>query len=112
MPAMMDLDLLMARRDFFSRADWTTATAAYVAASGIDMTVVGNHAGILTIIDCYFIGNGHFAFEGNKLEPAVVCEVYAEDDETTIDLCAWPVDRPGCFASLLGSDALGLSRVV
>jgi hypothetical protein len=42
----------------------------------------------------------------------VVIEVLGEDDETVIDLCAWPLNRPSTFGTVLGCDALGMARVV
>lgn len=105
------IDDLLARAEFLSRAEWTPATAAYVTANGIDLDALNRHAGAIAIMGCHFFGNGSFCLDGDEGKPATVIEVYAEDDETTVDLCAWPVDNPDTFATLLGAEALGMARV-
>jgi hypothetical protein len=105
-------DLLMARANFLVRADWTKETASYVAVNNIDLEAVNAYAGTIVVLNCQFFGNGHFDFNDDEGKPGVVIEVYAEDDETTIDFCAWPIDNPGGFATLLGAaEALGMARV-
>ncbi|MGE3875951.1 MAG: hypothetical protein AB7F74_23600 [Parvibaculaceae bacterium] len=106
----MTIEQLM-RETFYSRAHWTPEASAYVARHRIDMAAVNAFAGLLAVIPCDFAGNGTFDFAEFGGTPAVVIEVYAEDDETTVDLVAWPLDRPESFATMLGSDALGMARV-
>lgn len=105
------IDDLLARVEFLNRAEWTPATAAYVAATGIDLDALNRRAGVIAIMACHFAGNGYFSLDEEEGKPAAVIEVYAEDDETTVDLCAWPVDNPDTFATLLGAEALGMAAV-
>ena len=105
-------ELLLARQQFYQRADWTKATADYVAEHDIDLAAVNAYAGLITVTDCTFPGNGHFTLADEGGKAAAVIEVLDEDDETIIDLAAWPVDRPDAFATMFDADALGMARVV
>jgi hypothetical protein len=106
------MDILLARSKFFARARWKPETASYITDNKIDLEALNAYAGTTAILNCQFFGNGHFDLNDDDGKPAVVIEVYAEDDETTIDFCAWPIDNPGGFATLLGAaEALGLARV-
>ncbi|MFZ5675869.1 MAG: hypothetical protein ACOZAM_23175 [Pseudomonadota bacterium] len=106
------IDSLLAEAAFLGRAAWTTETAAYVTANGIDLDALNRHAGVIAIMGCHFFGNGSFEIDEEEGKPAAVIEVYAEDDETAIDVCAWPIGNPDTFATMLGADALGIARVV
>ena len=99
------------RAEFFSRAHWSVEASAYVAKNGVDMQAVNARGILLSIIDSNFFGNGHFDFADEGGTPAVVIEVLG-DDEATIDLVAWPVDHSETFATMLGSDVLGMARVL
>lgn len=99
------------RAEHLARAQWTRAAAQYVTKHGINLSAVNRFCGTLVVICCNFIGNGHFVFDDDGT-PAVVIEIYGEDDETTIDLCAWPVEAPENFATMLGADGLGMARVI
>ena len=105
------IDDLLARAEFLHRAEWTPDTAAYVSANGIDLDALNRHAGVIALMRCHFFGNGSFILDEEEGKPAAVIEVYAEDDETTVDLCAWQVDKPDTFATMLGADALGMAQV-
>src|SRR5262245_29377919 len=96
------MELLRARQQLYRRADWTKATAAYVAENGIDLEAANNHAGLLALCRCKFHGNGYFDFDDGGDMSAVI-EVLAEDDETVIDFCCWPLDEPESFATILGA---------
>jgi len=96
---------------FFTQADWTPKAADYVKRECINLEAVNAHAGCLFILNCAYNGCGHFAF-GDSGEPSAVIECLAEDAETIIDLCAWPLDRPERFATALGAGAvLGETQV-
>src|SRR5262245_1044976 len=108
----LDLALIRGQLELYARADWNAATAAYVAEHDIDLAAVNAHAGLIAITNCHFIGNGHFALADEGGTAATVIEVLGEDDETVIDFCAWPSDKPGTFATMFGADALGMTKVV
>jgi hypothetical protein len=113
LPTAGPLDLLLARRDFYSRAMWTREAADYVATNAIDLESLNCHAGLIAITNCEFCGNGAFYFADEADEDgksAAVIEVYGEDDETVVDLCSWPSDNPDSFATIYGAEALGLAR--
>jgi hypothetical protein len=106
------MDILLARAKFFARARWTSQTASYVSDNKIDLEAVNAFAGVIAVLNCRFFGNGHFDFDDEHGKPSAVIEAYGPDDESTIDFCAWSVDKPACFATMLGAaDALGLARV-
>jgi hypothetical protein len=109
---MTHLALIKARAEFLRRADWTKAAADYVKVNGINLEALNAYAGVLSIMSCRFLGNGYFDFGNTDAKAAVVIEIYAEDDESTIDLCAWQIEQPDIFATMFGADALGLARVV
>ncbi len=105
------IELLRARRELDARARWSREEADYVAANRINPEAVNAHAGLLTVTNCEFFGNGYFAFADDHGVRSAVIEVYGEDDETSVDICAWALDRAGTFATMFGSDALGAARV-
>jgi hypothetical protein len=109
---MVMLRLLRTRQLLYDRADWTAATAAYVAVHGIDLAAINAYAGLITITNCQLYGNGLFDLADEGGDASVVIEVLGEDDETVIDLCAWPLNTPNAFGTMLGCDALGMARVV
>src|SRR5207248_7414796 len=78
----------------------------------IEMDTTRAHAGSLGAARCTFDSWGHFIFDGEG-ERAIVIEAYGEDDATTIDLVAWPQERPGSFATALGAaPVLGAARII
>src|SRR5689334_21280051 len=105
-------DPLFTLREFYALAHWGQAEADYAKQHGLDMAAINAHAGVLAIVPCTFSGNGHFSLEGPDEEPAVVIEALSDDAATTVDLVAWPVDKPETFATMLGFDALGIANVV
>ena len=87
--------------EFYSHADPSPASIACIKHHVLDLGVVHAHAGILAVLPCAIEG-GRFDFDEGGW-PAVVIEVLDEDDETTVDLCAWLADRPDCFGTALGA---------
>ena len=68
------------------------------------------HAGVIAVLPVALYGNGLFGFDGTM--PAAVIEVYADDDETTIDLCAWSISKPDKFATAIGAaSVLGAAQI-
>lgn len=96
--------LIEARYDFYDRAETTREYIAYARLHGIDPLKVAGFAGataILPVIDC---GHGRFDWDGQgERFPAFVCEAYDWDGETTIDIVAWPLDRPRHVMSMFGT---------
>jgi hypothetical protein len=98
------IDLLAARHDLHERALPSEAFLDYVRAHRLDLSRIGGFAGITAatpIIDC---GNRRFDFGDDHSEavPGFVCEAFAEDGETVIDLVAWPISRPDQPMTLFG----------
>jgi len=110
----MSIDTLLARAEFYARATTTQAYIRYVTDHGIDPWAVTAYAGstaIMPVMDC---GDGKFDFEPHLQCPdqpveAFVCEVLDTDGETTVDLVAWPVNRPDRILTMFGrAPAVGL----
>lgn len=82
-------------------------TLDYFKSAGISMC----HAekdysiGIVTVANVQDHGNHRFDFTDKGGFRALVCEALAEDAETTIDLVAWPLDRPAHVMSAFGKCA-------
>jgi hypothetical protein len=94
--------------EYYSRAG---SAVAYAKRHCLDMDDVLAHAGTIATARCWFDGKGYFSFDDDG-EPAIVIEAYDVDDETTIDLLAWPMDRPETFATALGAaTVLGIANV-
>jgi hypothetical protein len=102
--------LLVARYQFYERAWPTPKFHAYARQHALDVELIAGFAGataVLSIVDC---GHGRFDWEapGSRFD-AFVCEAYNADGETTIDLVAWPLHRPGYVLSMFGrAPMLGL----
>ena len=108
-PISLSLGPLLAH--FYGLADPSPASIAYIRAHELDLEEVTAHAGCLAVTNCTF-GRWCFTFD-NAGEPSVVIEVYDDDDETPIDLVAWPAERPQTFATALGFAAvMGAAGVV
>jgi hypothetical protein len=101
---VINLHLLRARFDYHNRAEREIASRAYldyVRQHQLEMSRVFGFAGacaVLPICDC---GKGRFDFLANAV-PGFVCEAFAEDGETIIDLVAWPLDRPHHVLTMFG----------
>ncbi|TVR05825.1 MAG: hypothetical protein EA385_17270 [Salinarimonadaceae bacterium] len=99
------IDLLRAAREYlYERALPTDGFLAYVRAHRLDLFRIEGFAGVAAatpIIDC---GNARFDFgdEHNEAVPGFICEAFAADGETVIDLVAWPLDRPDQPMSMFG----------
>lgn len=98
---MIDLSLTGALADFYARAWFTPALAAYLRDNALDLEVVAAYAGtcaVLPVVDC---GKGRFDFGRPDLDPlAFVIECQGEDGETE-DVIAWPVTDPTNVMSML-----------
>jgi hypothetical protein len=105
------LGFVLARYYDLAGLGWGSEAKAYVQAHGLDLESIAAHAGVLAIVPCRFVGNGRFELD-EEGEAGVVVEVLGDDAATTIDLCAWPVDRPDKSATTIGAaDALGIANV-
>lgn len=107
-------DVLIARAEFYVRVTTTPAYVAYVHQHGIDPWGVVPHAGVTGIVSIFDCSNGQFDFEPHLHCPdqpfdAFVCEVLDFDGVTTIDLVAWPLDRPNHVLTMFGrAPAVGM----
>jgi hypothetical protein len=109
---MMDMHhaLIAARAEFYERSQVTAEFLHYVGRHSLELGRISGFAGatgILPVADC---GGGRFDWEapGDMIE-AFICEVYAEDGESVIDLVAWPLDRPRHVMTVFGrAPLLGL----
>jgi hypothetical protein len=97
-------------RQFYNVASWGQAEADYLKHHNLPMEAANAHCGGFFILPCAFDGSDLFTFNAGGVS-AVVIEVYGDDDETVIDLAAWPVDRPENFATAMGAALLGAARV-
>lgn len=106
MSQVSHFDILAARAQLYARSWCTPAYCHYVNREGLDVERMLDFAGataVIPIIDC---GHGRFEFGTIGVDPlGFVCEAYAEDGQTTIDLVAWPVDNPGTVLSMFGRAA-------
>jgi hypothetical protein len=98
MSHVLAFDIEIARHELYERAERTD----YHLRHGISWSTIEAHAGVLTVIPVLFYTGGKFDFTDYEGEQAVVIEAFEEDGETTLDLVAWPVDRPAQVASMFG----------
>ena len=79
----------------------------YVQANDLDLRTIHNLAGatsVLPVVDC---GSGRFDWRARgETFPAFVVEALGADGETTIDLVAWPLDRPHHVLTMFGRASL------
>jgi hypothetical protein len=106
----MDSALIAARAEFYDRALPHREFQHYVRQNGIELGRISGFAGatgILPVVNC---GQGRFDWDApGQLVQAFICEAYAEDGETVIDLVAWPIDRPQLVMTMFGrAPLLGL----
>jgi hypothetical protein len=106
--------LLAARSEFYERSQVTAEFLHYVGRHGLALGRISGFAGaagILPVVDC---GGGRFDWDapGDMIQ-AFICEAYAEDGESVIDLVAWPLDRPEHVMTMFGrAPLLGLWEVM
>lgn len=110
------IDLLDARRDLYERADPSEAFLDYTSEQHLDLDVIDRFAGIGALTDILICGKGRFDFAPPDHGEAVTgfaVEAFDADDETVIDLVAWPIDRPGEPCSMFGRvGLLGIANAV
>jgi hypothetical protein len=110
----MHYALLAARSEFYERSQVTAEFLHYVRRHGLELRRISGFAGatgIVPVVDC---GGGRFDWDapGDMIQ-AFICEAYAEDGETVIDLVAWPVNQPSKVLTMLGRvPLLGLWEVM
>ena len=94
-----------ARVDFIERADAGLLWLSYVRAEQLDIIQLAQRAIVVAVTHCRFFAPQRFEFSDAGQLSAVI-EVFGPDDETVIDLCAWPLKTPEQFATLLGRAAI------
>lgn len=106
--------ILLARRIFYTVAGWTPEAADYVKAHALDLDQIAANAGMFAVClaqVCAHETPAQFDFSPQGV-PAGVIEVLAENGETIIDLCAWPLNAPERFATAVGeADMLGIGAI-
>jgi hypothetical protein len=107
---IIDHALLAARADFYERAWAHPRFLHYVRHHSLELARINGFAGatgILPVVDC---GQGRFDWDApGELMEAFVCEAYAEDGETVIDLVAWSTKDPTHILTMFGrAPILGL----
>jgi hypothetical protein len=103
--------MLEARAELDALAVTSVECVAYLRSNRIDPSVIVGFAGAHAVAPIFEFDRGRFDFLGGYGDPVsgFICEVFAEDGETSIDLVAWPVDRPGHVLTMFGrAPMLGL----
>jgi hypothetical protein len=109
---MMHIDnaLVAARAEFYDRAYAHPEFIRYFHQHRLEFDRISGFVGatgILPIVDC---GQGRFDWDApGEMIQSFICEAYAEDGETVIDLVAWPLDRATTVLTMFGrAPLLGL----
>ena len=92
--------LSIARDELYARWWLSQAGLAYMRNHGLDWGDIAAFAGCLVFTNVSFLENRRFDFSDTDGTPAAVIEALDRDGETVIDLVAWPLDKPGAFASM------------
>ena len=112
----MSSAILEARADLYERADPTEAFLDYISEQHLDLDVINRFGGISARTRILICGKGRFDFAPAGHPDAVegfVIEAFDADDETVIDLVAWPIRHPDKAMSLFGRvGLLGIANAV
>lgn len=93
--------LLGFRADLYAAAHYSRELASYLAANGLRFTDFAPFVGTMALTRCRYFKGRRFDFDSEGRN-SIVIEVLADDGETIIDLCAWPVDVPDKHATACG----------
>lgn len=94
---MTDPVLLSARAEYYGRAEDTLGGRSfcdYVRRHNLDIGRIGWHAGVTAVLPIIVCPAGRFEFADRDGLDGFICEAYAADGETVIDLVAWTLDDP------------------
>jgi hypothetical protein len=111
-------NLLLAKAKLLRAADEPQnfkASHLYFQKHNLDPLICADFAGLAAVVQVVDCGNHRFDFhEGHEdAFPAFVCEAFGDDGETTIDLVAWPLNRPEHVLTMFGCcGLLGLWEAV
>lgn len=88
----------------------------YIKVHALDLPTIQALTGIMAVCLCRFDGDGErpssFTFAEDGVA-SVVIEVLGADGATVIDLVAWPLHAPDCFALAIGeADMLGIWNMI
>ena len=110
------IDIIEARADLYERANPSKAFLDYISEQHLDLDVIDRFAGIGAVTEILQCGNRRFDFAPAGHPDAVtgfVVEAFDADDETVIDLVAWPFRHPDKAMSLFGRvGLLGIANAV
>src|SRR3712207_741603 len=101
----LDPSVATARLEFYELAGPDDDFIAYGREHRLELGLIGGFCGafgVVTVQDC---GNGRFDFAAPDHQDgfrAFVCEAFAADGETVVDLVAWPLNRPDHVMSMFG----------
>lgn len=110
-----DLELIWARARMTRLGCATGEVSRYCARHGLDIREIEAHAGACGVVRAVFSGSWFdLPCEDDPDAVQAVCiEALGDDDETCVDLVAWPIDRPEAFAVMCDRAAmLGKANVV
>jgi hypothetical protein len=100
------------RSEFYDGVELANERFELVRREKLDPVTIAAHAGVLVVRPVKFYQNRTFDLATNGCL-AVVIEAFDVDDETVLDLVAWPLERPHQFATALGrARGLGLQCVL
>jgi hypothetical protein len=89
---------------------WSSRTLAFIRDEVLPMDEIEAHVGVFAAMSCTF-AYGFFEFNDDS-EAAIVFEVLGDNDESTIDLCAFSLERSNVFGTAIGAaTVLGGARV-
>ncbi|RWO41376.1 hypothetical protein [Mesorhizobium sp.] len=100
--------LLRARLEYYELADAAVGSAdflKYIRHHQIDVASAGGFAGATAVLPIGKLGDQRFNFDPDG-DLAFVCEAYAVDGESIVDLVAWLLNEPGTPLTMFGRGGL------
>lgn len=113
-PLHVATDIQVLQLEFYERAEQQLGSpdwCRFERELGVDHRVLYANAGMVTVLPIRLHRDRRFTFDdAGRL--GVVLECLAEDGQTPLDLCAWPLDRPDAFVTALHrAEGLGVEQV-
>ena len=104
--------VFLACAELYVRHKTTLDGLEFLRRHGLDWECIARNAGCMVFASVDLLDNGLFDFCQHDGTPAAIIEALDRDCVTIVDLVAWPLDRPGAFASMFGRACmLGLGQV-
>lgn len=115
------LSIFRARAALYRRVSASPECAVYLRSNGLALPSLGapdpiaTSCGLLALAYIRREEKGRFEFAepgGRRVFPAAIIEAFGRDRQTTVDLVAWPLDRPSDVLSMFGTcSLLGVANV-